>query len=189
MDGQFLTQQRDVTVMFADIVSFTKLCEHLDPVAVGDLLNDYFGRMAEIIFEHEGTLDKFIGDAILAVFGAPFEQADHAERCVAAAVEMRRALARFNAERGGDPMRVRIGINTGRALTGDIGSPKRREFTTLGDVVNTASRMESSVAKPDQIVISEMTRTHLGSSFQVKSLGKVAIRGRSGEVEAFEIIG
>jgi len=188
IEGRFNTQERDVTVMFVDIVSFTKLCEHVEPTAVADMLNDYFGRMAEIVFEYEGTLDKFIGDAILAVFGAPFEQADHAERCVAAAVEMRRALARFNAERGGSPVRFRIGINTGRGLTGDIGSPKRREFTTLGDVVNTASRLESSVAKPDQIVISETTRARLSASFQVKSLGKVAIRGRTGEVEAFEVL-
>jgi adenylate cyclase len=189
LEGQFLTQERDVSVMFADIVSFTKLCEQMKPSAVGDLLNDYFGRMTEIIFDYEGTLDKFIGDAILAVFGAPFEQPDHAERSVAAAVQMRRGLARLNAERGGDPIRVRIGINSGRALTGDIGSARRKEFTTLGDVVNTASRMESSVAKPDQIVISETTRAALSSSFSVTSLGKFAIRGRTGEIEAFEVLG
>jgi len=188
LEGQISTQERDVTVMFVDIVSFTKLCEHMEPSGIADLLNDYFGRMAEIVFDYEGTLDKFIGDAILAVFGAPFDQSDHAERAVATAVEMRRALARFNAERGGSPIRFRIGINTGRGVTGDIGSPKRREFTTLGDVVNTASRLESSVAKPDQIVISESTRARLGSAFQVQTLGKVTIRGRTGEVEAFEVI-
>jgi adenylate cyclase len=188
IEGRFMTQERDVTVMFSDIVEFTKLCEHMSPAAIGDMLNDYFARMAEIIFDHEGTLDKFVGDAILAVFGAPFDQPDHAERCVAAALDMRRELQRLNATRGDSPIRVRTAINSGRALTGDIGSPKRREFTTLGDVVNTASRLESSVADPDQIVISETTRARLGSAFQVRSLGSVTIRGRQAQVEAFEVI-
>jgi adenylate cyclase len=188
IEGRFMTQERDVTVMFSDIVGFTKLCEHMAPAAIGEMLNDYFARMADIIFEHEGTLDKFVGDAILAVFGAPFDQPDHAERCVAAALAMRRELQRLNATRGDTPIRVRTAINSGRALTGDIGSPKRREFTTLGDVVNTASRLESNVAEPDQIVISETTRARLGSAFQVRSLGSVKIRGRQSQVEAFEVM-
>ena len=189
VEGAFITQERDVTVMFTDIVGFTKICEHLDPAAIGELLNDYFGRMAEIIFEHEGTLDKFIGDAILAVFGAPFDQPDHAERCVAAAMEMRQTLAQINAQRGGPPIRMRIAINTGRALTGDIGSPKRKEFTVLGDVVNIASRLEGGVAKPDQIVISQSTRERLGTAFDVRPLGSVTPRGREAAVDVFEVIG
>jgi adenylate cyclase len=189
LDDSFITQERDVTVMFTDIVGFTKICEYMEPAAVGELLNDYFGRMTDVVFEHEGTLDKFIGDAILAVFGAPFDQADHAERAVASALDMRRELARFNAHRSGPPIQMRIAINSGRALTGDLGSAKRKEFTTLGDVVNTASRLESSVCEPDQIVISETTRSRLGASFQVKSLGSFAIRGRNSKVEAFEVLG
>jgi adenylate cyclase len=189
INNNFITQERDVTVMFTDIVGFTKICEDISPAAVGELLNDYFGRMADIVFEHEGTLDKFIGDAILAVFGAPFDQPDHAERAVAAALDMRRELARFNVGRPGDPIRMRIAINTGRALTGDLGSSKRKEFTTLGDVVNTASRLESTVCEPDQIVISESTRVRLSPSFDVKSLGSVSIRGRQSKVEAFEVLG
>jgi adenylate cyclase len=186
---RFITQERDVTVMFTDIVGFTKLCERLEPAAIGEMLNEHFGRMAEIIFEHEGTLDKFIGDAILAVFGAPLEELDHAERCVSAALEMRATLQRINAERGGPPIQMRYAICTGRALTGDIGSPKRKEFTTLGDVVNTASRLESTVAQPDQIVISDTTRQRLGSAFQVRSLGTHPIRGREAAVEVFEVLG
>jgi adenylate cyclase len=189
IEGRFMTQEREVSVMFSDIVGFTKLCEHLEPVAIGDLLNSYFSRMADIIFEHEGTLDKFIGDAILAVFGAPFDQADHAERCVAAALDMRRELQRLNDSREGPPIRIRTAINSGRALTGDIGSPKRKEFTTLGDVVNTASRLESSIAQPDQIVISESTRARIGPSFQLRSLGTVKVRGRESSLEAFEVLG
>ncbi|MEP7098581.1 MAG: adenylate/guanylate cyclase domain-containing protein, partial [Dokdonella sp.] len=137
----------------------------------------------------DGTLDKFIGDAILAVFGAPFEQADHALKAVSAAVAMRRELARMNAERGGPPIRMRIAIDSGRALTGDIGSPKRREFTVLGDVVNTAARIESSVTQPDQIVISRHTRDQLGDAFTLTSLGGVTLRGRDTELEVFAVDG
>ena len=187
-DGSFAAQTRDVSVMFCDIVGFTALSQHAEPQVVGDLLNDFFERMSDVIFELDGTLDKFIGDAILAVFGAPLDQADHASRAVGAALAMRRELARMNAERADRPIRMRIAINSGRALTGDIGSPKRREFTVLGDVVNTASRIESSVAQPDQIVISRGTRDSLGDGFQIRPLGGVALRGRDSELDVFEVI-
>jgi adenylate cyclase len=188
-DGAFMAQERDVSVMFCDIVGFTTMSQHATPQAVADMLNDFFGRMGEIIFEHDGTLDKFIGDAILAVFGAPFEQEDHATKAVAAALAMQRELVRANAEHPDRPLRMRIAINSGRALTGDIGSPKRREFTVLGDVVNTASRIESTVAKPDQIVISKATLEKIGNVFQVQPLGGVKLRGRDTELEVFEVVG
>jgi adenylate cyclase len=188
-DDAFVAQTRDVSVMFCDIVGFTKLCEHSEPQAVGELLNNFFGRMGEVIFEHAGTLDKFVGDAILAVFGAPFDQADHAVRAVGAALAMRAELARVNAERRDQPIQMRIAINSGRALTGDIGSPKRREFTVLGDVVNVAARLESSVARPDQIVISEHTRSRIGDAFTLKSLGEVTLRGRDVKLEVFGVLG
>ncbi len=188
-DGAFVTQERDVTVMFCDIVGFTSMCQHAEPQQIGEMLNDFFGRMGEVIFEHDGTLDKFIGDAILAVFGAPLDQPDHATRAVSAAIAMRAELARANLERPTNPLRMRIAINSGRALTGDIGSPKRREFTVLGDVVNTASRLEGGVAKPDQIVISKDTRDRVGHAFDVRSLGGVTLRGRDTELEVFEVIG
>jgi class 3 adenylate cyclase len=188
-DGSFVTQERDVTVMFCDIVGFTTMCQHAEPQQIGEMLNDFFGRMGEVIFEHDGTLDKFIGDAILAVFGAPLDQPDHATRAVSAAIAMRAELARANLERPDNPVHMRIAINSGRALTGDIGSPKRREFTVLGDVVNTASRIEGAVAKPDQIVISKNTRDRIGHAFDVRSLGGVQLRGRDTELEVFEVIG
>jgi adenylate cyclase len=187
-DQGFMPQERDVTVMFCDIVGFTTLCEQVDPAAIGDLLNGFFGRMADVIFDHEGTLDKFIGDAILAVFGAPFDQPDHAARCVAAALAMRKQLAHFNLEQPRQ-IRMRMAINTGRALTGDIGSPKRREFTVLGDVVSTAARLEASVAQPDQIVISDQTRERLGDAFQLRPLGVVSLSGRESNLATFEVLG
>jgi class 3 adenylate cyclase len=187
-DHRFVPQERDVTVMSCDIVGFTTLCEQLEPAAIGSLLNSFFGRMADVIVEHEGTVDKFIGDAILAVFGAPFDQPDHAARCVAAALAMRNQLAHFNLEQP-HRIRTRIGINTGRAVTGEIGSPNRREFTVLGDVVNTAARLEASVAQPDQIVISDTTRERLGDAFQLRPLGVVSLGGRGSNLATFEVIG
>jgi adenylate cyclase len=163
------------------------MCEHADPQVIGDMLNNFFARMADVIFEHDGTLDKFMGDAILAVFGAPLEQPDHAARAVSAALAMRRELAQINRERRGAPIQMRLALNSGAALTGDIGSPKRREFTVLGDVVTTAARIESSIAQPDQIVISHHTRELLGDSFAVVSLGKVALKGRDREIEVYEV--
>jgi adenylate cyclase len=187
IDAPFLAQERDVTVMFCDLVSFTAMCEGMSAVDVALLLNQHFTRMADEIFELEGTLDKFIGDAILAVFGAPFAQPDHADRAVQAAIAMRRALAEMNRSQP-RPLEVRIAINSGRALTGDIGSPRRREFTVLGDVVNIASRLESSVARPGQIVISRATLERLTRTVQTRPLGAVSLRGRHGEIEAFEVV-
>jgi adenylate cyclase len=187
-DQRFMPQERDVTVMFCDIVGFTTLCEQVEPAVIGELLNSFFGRMADVIFDHEGTLDKFIGDAILAVFGAPFDQPDHAARCVAAALAMRKQLAHFNLEQPRQ-IRVRMAINTGRALTGNMGSPERREFTVLGDVVTTAARLEASVAQPDQIVISDKTRERLGDAFQLRPLGVVSLLGRESNLAIFEVLG
>jgi adenylate cyclase len=188
-DGGLVAQTRDVSVMFCDIAGFTTLTQHMDPAAVGVMLNEFFERMTDVIFDHDGTLDKFIGDAILAVFGAPLEQADHATRAVTAALAMRRALDQFNAEHPQRTIRMRIAINSGAALTGDIGSRRRREFTVLGDVVNTASRIESSVAQPGQIVISRFTKNLLGPEFDLRQLESVKLRGRDAAVDVFEVIG
>jgi adenylate cyclase len=187
-DGGLAAQTRDVSVMFCDIAGFTGLTQHLSPAAVGELLNEFFERMTDVIFDHDGTLDKFIGDAILAVFGAPLEQTDHATRAVAAALAMQRELELLNAEHPGRPIRMRIAINSGEALTGDIGSRRRREFTVLGDVVNTASRLESSVAQPGQIVISQFTKERLGEGFNLRQLGGITLRGRDNPIEVFEVV-
>ena len=134
----FMAQERDVSVMFCDIVGFTTLVEPMTPVQAAFVLNAFLTRMTDVVFEHEGTLDKFIGDALLAVFGAPFDQPQHPLRAVQAALAMRDALADMNRTGDAPKLQMRIAINTGVALTGDIGSPRRREFTVLGDVVNTA---------------------------------------------------
>ncbi len=185
-EGELRAQERDLTVLFADIVGFTTLAEHLTPTDVSTLLNKFFSRMTEVIFELEGTVDKFMGDAILAVFGAPLDQPDHASRAVRAAQAMRRAVAALNAEGALPHLRVRYAIHTGVAITGDVGSARRREYTVIGDVVNTASRIEGFV-QPDQIVITRATYDRLEPPLEARSLGVVPIRGRTGQVGIFSV--
>src|SRR5207245_3202334 len=122
------------------------------------LLNAYLSRMTAVIFKYEGTPDKFIGDAIMAVFGAPLDMPDHASRAVKTALEMRERLDEFNTDRKDGPhLKIRIGINSGKVVAGEIGSINKKEYTVLGDTVNIASRLESSVATPMTIVIGENT--------------------------------
>ena len=183
----FIAQERQISVLFADIVGFTTMSEQMTPPEVAKLLNQFFEAMIDVIFEHEGTLDKFIGDAILATFGAALPQQDHPVRCVRAALDMRKALAGFNATRNQPELRMRIAINSGCALVGDIGSPRRREFTVMGDVVNTASRLESGVAQPDQIILSGSTYQLVKDEIEARALGSVNLRGRSGPVDIYEV--
>jgi len=186
VDAPFVAQERDLTVLFADIVGFTTIAEGR-PQEVAVLLNAFFTRMADAIFQHEGTLDKFIGDSVLAVFGAPLELPNHALSAVRSAQSMERALKALNEERPDQTLQMRIAIHTGVALVGDIGSPKRREYTVLGDVVNTAARIEQSIAGAGQIVITRATRDRLGGQVATRALGEVQLRGRTERVEVFEI--
>jgi adenylate cyclase len=181
---------RDVSVLFADIVGFTSMSEKMSPAAVSLLLNEYLSRMTDIIFKYEGTLDKYIGDAIMAVFGAPLDMPDHAARSIKAALEMRDRLEEFNAERKEGPvLKIRIGINSGKAVAGEIGSINKKEYTVLGDTVNTASRLESSVAKPMMVVIGENTYNAAKDQFEIRSLGNAILKGKEKEVAVFEVTG
>jgi adenylate cyclase len=185
-----IPEDREVTVLFADIVGFTRMSERMGPAAVSLLLNAYLSRMTDVIFRHEGTLDKYIGDAIMAVFGAPLDMPDHAERAVRAALEMREKLEEFNAQRPEGPLlQVRVGINSGRAVAGEIGSVNKMEYTVLGDTVNTASRLESSVATPGSVVIGENTYGQVKDRFRIRPLGKKALKGKELEVAAYEVEG
>jgi adenylate cyclase len=138
-------QRKKVTVLMSDIRDFTPMTEASDPEEVVAMLNEYFARMIDVIFRYEGTLDKFIGDAIMAVFGTPVAHNDDPVRAVLAGVEMRRALHLFNRERhalGKIPIEIGIGISNGEAVAGAIGSEERLDFTVIGDTVNTAARLE-----------------------------------------------
>jgi adenylate cyclase len=189
-DGSALgdPEVRDVSVLFADISGFTRLSERMKPSAVALLLNSYLSRMTDVIFKYEGTLDKYMGDGIMAVFGAPLDMEDHAERAIRTALEMQERLEEWNAERTEGPeLRIRIGINSGTVVAGEIGSINKMEYTVLGDTVNTASRLESAVAKPGSVVIGEETRKAVGDTFECEDLGAFSLKGKENEVEAFKV--
>ena len=180
---------KEVSILFADIVGFTSMSEKMSPAAVALLLNDYLSRMTDVIFKYEGTLDKYIGDAIMAVYGAPLDMADHAARAVKSALEMQERLTEFNSERKEGPhLRIRIGINSGKAVAGEIGSINKKEYTVLGDTVNTASRLESSVAKPGMVVIGENTFNMVTDQFECKSMGSFTLKGKEKVVSVYEVV-
>ncbi len=172
-------QRRHLTVLFADIKAFTTLSEKMDPAEVVEVLNHYFTRMVDQVFEHQGTLDKFLGDGLLAFFGAPLEVPRAASQAVACAIAMQQRL-RAMQEEGTTPIQgMRVGVNTGEAIIGNIGSEKRMDFTIIGDVVNVASRL-LEVAKEQQapIVIGEATYREVEGNFSMKQGPSVILRGR-----------
>ncbi|HYO66884.1 MAG TPA: adenylate/guanylate cyclase domain-containing protein [Archangium sp.] len=151
--------ETEVTILFSDISEFTSLSSTLEPRQVVDLLNDYFPVMADIVFRHEGTLEKYIGDALMAVWGAPVAHPDDVDRAVRAAVEMQRALARLNARwraEGRRELNIHVGLNTGRVAAGNIGSEKYLQYATVGDATNVASRV-CSAARPGEILLTGAT--------------------------------
>jgi adenylate cyclase len=181
---------RETTIFFADIVGFTPRCESLPPEDVAAFLGQFFSLAADAIFEHGGTLDKFIGDAVMAFFGAPLPQEDHAERSVRAALALMRNLKRWNRERsveGLDPLEVRVAIHSGPVVVGDIGSERRVDYTVLGNTVNVAARLEEYVAKPGQIVIGETTQGAVAHLFPTEHLGNVQLKGLSRKIAVYRI--
>ncbi|WP_437488063.1 adenylate/guanylate cyclase domain-containing protein [Sorangium sp. So ce1014] len=169
-----------VSVLFADVVGFTPLAESRDPERMVALLNELFSMLTEIVFRHGGTVDKFIGDCVMAVWGAPLAQADHARRALAAAEDMMRFLETANEEwreKYDIEVRLAVGVNSGEAIVGNIGSDKRMEYTVIGDVVNVASRLEA-IAAPNQVLVSEATRALAGDAFPLRALGERNLTGR-----------
>jgi adenylate cyclase len=181
--GEDLTipQERTATIVFSDIVGFTKLADKMTPIEVSQMLNKYFSAMTEIIFDYNGTLDKYIGDAIMAVFGAPIERQTDAERAIWAAIEMLNALPDVD-----DEIEIRIGINTGKVVAGSLGAHNRMEYTVLGDAVNVASRLEK-MAWPGQILIGEGTYEYVKGKFEIASLGAKTIRGKDTRIMVYEV--
>jgi len=182
-------QRRPITVMFADIVAFTPLTEKLPPEEVVTVLNELFTIVTEIVFRHGGTVDKFIGDCVMAIWGAPTVQSDHAGRALEAAEEIISWLEASNAtwqERYGIEIQVAIGINTGEAVVGNVGSETRMEYTAIGDTVNVAARLEA-IARPRQILITEATATAAGDGFDIVELGPRALSGRAEPLNLYEV--
>ena len=178
-----------VTVFFADIRGFTSLSERMEPEKIVELLNEYFTRTTDVIFDHNGTLDKYIGDAIMALFGAPISKGNDAENAVRAAVELQRLLVEVNRDasaRGFPELSVGIGINTGVVTAGNIGSPRRLDYTVIGDAVNTASRLMSN-AGPNQIFISQSTAAELDDSVSMRELPPLLVKGKSIPLKVFSV--
>jgi adenylate cyclase len=182
-------QALDVTILFADIVQFTTMAEHMAADEVVRILNQFFSKMTDIVFAHEGTVDKFIGDAILVVFGAPMAQADHALRAIETAKGMQAALEDLNAQGiAPRPLQIRVALHSGSAVAGDVGSAQRLEYTVVGDVVNTAARLQSEVAAPGEIILSRATLERAGRPLEVQAIGAVKVKGRMSTVDAFRLV-
>jgi adenylate cyclase len=178
-----------VSVVFADVVGFTPLAEARDAEQIVALLNELFSVLTEIVFRHGGTVDKFVGDCIMAVWGAPVAQEDHARRALAAAEDMMRFLETANEgwkEKYDVEIRLGIGVNSGEALVGNIGSDKRMEYTVIGDVVNVAARLEA-IAQPNQVLVSGATRELVGDAFSLQKLGDRRLTGRKTETAVFAL--
>ncbi len=170
---------------------FTSISESCDPQIVVDALNEYFERMVEIVFRYEGTLDKFIGDEMMVLFGSPVAHPDDPIRAVRAALEMQEALETINARheaQGLPPFEIGIGINTGEVVAGYIGSSQALEYTVIGDPVNTGSRL-CSLAKRGQTLISEGTLGKLGDQFELEELPAEKVKGKALPIRVFKLLG
>ncbi len=182
----------EVSILFADISGFTTVAETKNPEEVAEFLSHFFGCAVESIFTYGGTLDKFIGDAVMAFFGAPIQQDDHADRAVLAGLMLQRLIGEWNDQRTKANLpivRVRVGINSGPAVVGNVGTEKRVDYTVLGTSVNIASRLESGVAKPGQVVISQNTLDRVVGSFNTEPLGEFALKGLQQKMPVFAVLG
>ncbi len=182
-------QKRPVVIFFSDIRGFTTMSETMGPDDIATLLTEYFTEMVDTVFEHSGTLDKFMGDAIMALWGAPIAHEDDADRAMRCALEQLTALEKMNAkwkEQGRQQLGIGIGINFGEVFAGNIGSDRRLEYTVIGDAVNTASRLCSS-AGPNEILISEPFYQQLKNPPQVETLEPIQVKGKSKRIPVYRV--
>jgi len=184
-------RRREMTVLFSDIRGFTTVTERGNPEVLVRQLNEYFSRMVEIVFRHKGTVDKFVGDMVMALFSAPLDDAEHANHAVLAAVDMVKELGELNrawAAKGMVQLDIGIGVNSGDMIAGNIGSSSIMSYTVIGDNVNLGSRLESlNKEYKTRIIISEATRARLTGDFQTRPLGDVVVKGKSKAVQIFEV--
>jgi adenylate cyclase len=182
--------KRPVAVLFSDIRGFTSISEHMNPFQMAKLLSDYFTEMVECVFRHGGTLDKFMGDAVMAQWGAPLGEPDDVDRAMAAALDMMHALDQLNerwtaAER--PTVQIGIGLTFGEAFAGNIGSERRLEYTVIGSVVNTASRL-CAAAGAGEIFMSEEFRAALRAPPRVEARPPLELKGRSQPVPVYAVL-
>ena len=185
-------RRREMTVLFSDIRGFTTVTEKGEPEALVAQLNEYFSRMVEVVFRHHGTVDKFVGDMVMALFGAPLDDAEHAEHALAAAVDMVSALRELNrkwASEGKVQLDIGIGVNSGEMIAGNIGSSSIMSYTVIGDNVNLGARLESlNKDYHTRIIISDATRERLRTEYTLRPLGDVTVKGKSRAVSIYEVV-
>lgn len=182
-------EMREATILFADIRGFTTLSEEMPPPELLSFLNEYFSRISRVIEHEKGVIDKYIGDEVMAIFGAPLPSSDHAIRAVAAAVGMLKELEQLNREQQRPmPLRIGIGIATGPVVAGNVGSPERLNYTVLGDTVNVASRLQGLTKEYKvPLIVSGATYEQVAAQFPCRLLGKVAVRGRQQETTLYTV--
>jgi adenylate cyclase len=183
---------KTVTILFADLVGFTSWSEKMEAAELARILNRFFTLASDAIFSQDGTIDKFVGDAVLAFFGAPIDQPDHPARAAAAALKLREEVAAWNQERAGQgsfPLEVRMALNTGETIVGEIGSARRVEYTVVGNAVNVAARMEEFVAMPGDIVVGPLTYEAIKDIYRVAQLGFFALKGVSTQIPLYKLLG
>src|SRR5262249_35856046 len=181
---------KQVTVLFADISGFTSLSEQVDPEDVHALMRKIFDLMLAEVHRYEGTVNQFLGDGIMALFGAPIAHEDHGHRALRAALGIRKVLEEYQAEleqRRGIRFQMRQGLNTGLVVVGSIGSDLRMDYTAVGDTTNVAARLQQT-ADPGRIVIAETTHRLIEGYFHTRSLGALALKGKIEPVPAWEVI-
>jgi adenylate cyclase len=185
-DGRLPPAESEISILFADLVGFTAISERVTPTAIAQLLNNLFEEMLQEVFAYGGTLDKYIGDCIMAFFGAPEPQPDHAERATAAAKGMLTRLERLNLNGfWQEPLQLRIAINSGKAVVGDVGSSQRVEYTALGATINLAARMEA-VCPPGECVISEVTYKMLSQPLDFQEMGSYSFKGINRLIKVYQ---
>lgn len=184
-------EKRKITVLFADIKGFTKIAEQLPPEEVMEMLNEYFGAMIDIVFKHNGMLDKMIGDALMAEFGIAVDDPQQEKNALATAIEMQQTLVQLRErwKKAGRPeFHVGIGIHTGEAIVGTIGSTSQMQFTAIGDTVNTASRLERATRKyNEEIIVSEEVIRSFQGEFPIAPLGDIELAGKENRIRAYAI--
>ena len=187
-EGKIPATVRNITILFADIKNFTTLSERLSPPEIAELLNEFFAYSTEAIFHHRGSLNKFLGDGLMAIFGAPLPLENHAESAVRAALQLIQETQSYCLKLPvSKRFAIKVGINTGEVVVGSFGNPKRMEYTALGDEVNTASRLESTAAA-SQILISEQTQRMVQDLFPTRDIGYIPLRGKARRIKVYEVL-
>ncbi|OGN32072.1 MAG: hypothetical protein A3I92_00060 [Candidatus Yanofskybacteria bacterium RIFCSPLOWO2_02_FULL_43_10b] len=185
-------QRKELSILFSDIRDFTSISEKMDPEELTHFLGEYFSRMTAVVLEHRGVVDKYIGDAVMAFWGAPVPEKNHAKQAVATALVMAAELKKLNEEnkqKGWPEIKIGIGINSGEVVVGNMGSEKRFDYTVIGDNVNLASRLEGlNKTYQTSILISESTADEVKNLFTLRELGVTQVKGRQAAVKIFEVL-